>query len=367
MLHGEKEKGEAEPSFLLQRYPQVLLKKVPCLKRSLNPLIDLLAFFQILTEIFKFKADIVHTHGSKPGVLGRLAARICRTPVIIHTFHGHFFHSYFSKSISRLIAAVERAIGKITTCAIALSASQKEELVNKYKVLPSSKIKIIPLGFAFNSDKDPQFYRENFRKKYNLQHNDIGVGIVGRIVPVKNHSFFIKVVHQLLSRKTANPPAFFIIGDGDLRTRVEKELRLKKIAYSHNEVTSTERVVFTSWLTNLQEIMNGLDVIVLTSLNEGTPLSIIEAQFFGKPVVATNVGGVKDSLEDGLTGFLVEGNDEITFCKKLELLINDGELRKTMGEEGKKFVAQKFSKEKEIAEMKSLYFSLMNKKGYTAN
>ncbi len=362
ILHGEKEKDEAEPSFLLQKYPAILKKRISWLKKTVNPFNDIIAFFSILYLIFKFKPDIVHTHGAKPGVTGRLAAWVARVPVIIHTFHGHLFHSYFSKSISGFIVLAERALGQITATAIALSESQKNELVNEYRIFPDSKIKVIQLGFDFNENEDQETLRETFRKKYNLLDDDIAIGIVGRIVPVKNHSFFVKVIHAVLSSGTANSPAFFITGDGDLKMQVEEQLLQKNISFNNKTITSQNRVVFTSWLTNIGEVMNGLDIVVLTSLNEGTPLSIIEAQFYKKPVVATNAGGVKDSLQDGITGFLAEKNDIVLFSKKLSALIDDKELRQTMGEAGNKFASATFSKQKEVTAIKNLYLSLLKKK-----
>lgn len=363
VLTGEKEKDETEPEFLLQKYPGMVLKKNKYLRRGINPFIDVLAFFHALVAIIRYKPHIVHTHGAKPGFAGRVAAWMAGVPVIIHTFHGHIFHSYFSKLISGFIASVERMVGKITSCAIALSESQKNELANQYQILPASKIVVIQLGFDFDVDKDPAAYRQNFRSRYNLQQNDVAIGIVGRIVPVKNHSFFVKVIHRILTSGVKNPPAFFIIGDGDLRLNVEKELYEKKIAFSNKAISPETRVVFTSWLTDIFEVMNGLDIIVLTSLNEGTPLSVIEAQFFKKPVVATNVGGLQDSMQNGITGFLIEKNDIVTFCEKLNVLISDEPLRNTMGKKGKEFASVKFSKQKEITLTRDLYFNLLREKG----
>lgn len=367
VLVGEKEKYEIEPEFLLEKYRGIVIKKNKYLRRSVNPFIDLLAFFHVLIAIVRYKPHVVHTHGAKPGFAGRLAAWIAGVPVIIHTFHGHVFHSYFSKRISGFIVWLERLAGEITTYAIALSDSQKNELVNQYKILAATKITVVPLGFAFEEDRDDSALRQNFRKKYNLHDRDIAIGIIGRIVPVKNHSFFVKVIHHILSSGGQNLPAFFIVGDGELREHVEDELRQQNITFGKEAISSETKVVFTSWLTDINEVMNGLDIVVLTSLNEGTPLSIIEAQFFKKPVVAADVGGVKDSMEDGLTGFLVEKNDLISFCKKLTLLINDELLRNTMGKEGNKFANDKFSKQKEITAIKDLYFSLLKQKGYFLN
>lgn len=362
-LTGKKEKDETEARFLLKKYPGMVLKKNKYLRRGINPFIDLLAFFHALVAIIKYKPHIVHTHGAKPGFAGRVAAWIAGVPVIIHTYHGHIFHSYFSKIISGFIVSVERMVGKITTCAIALSESQKNELANQYQVLPASKIVVIQLGFDFDDDKYPAASRQNFRNRYNLQQKDVAIGIVGRIVPVKNHSFFIKVIVRILTAEAKNPPAFFIIGDGNLRSNVEKELYEKKITFSNKAISPATRVVFTSWLTDITEVMNGLDIVVLTSFNEGTPLSVIEAQFFKKPVVATNVGALQDSMQNGITGFLVEKNDIITFSEKLNVLINDEPLRNTMGKKGNEFASVNFSKQKEVALTRDLYFNLLRKKG----
>jgi len=364
VLHGEKEKNEVEPRFLLQKYPGVELKEIKYLKRSSNPFFDIYAFFYILIVLRQFNADIVHTHGAKSGFAGRFAAWLLRVPVIIHTYHGHFFHSYFSKKTSAVVAFAERLAGKITTTAIALSNSQKNELVNEYNILPASKIAVISLGFDFTKDRHTEEIRQDFRKKYNLQKEDIAIGIVGRIVNVKNHSFFLKIVHRILGEYKTNPPAFFIIGDGDLRVQVENELHQKNISFSNNAISTHTRVVFTSWLTDVYKVMNGLDIVVLTSLNEGTPLSLIEAQFFKKPVVATDAGGVKDSIEDGISGFLIKKDDIDAFCKKLFLLIDNKELRDIMGEAGSRFVSSAFSKQNEITKIKELYYSLLEKKGY---
>lgn len=365
ILFGEKEKDEIEPDFLLKQYAGLRLKKIKYLRRSINPFIDVFAFFSILYTIVTFKADIIHTHGAKSGFIGRVAAWCTGVRVIIHTFHGHFFHSYFSKTVSGIIALVERMIGNITTSAVALSELQKSELVNTYKILPAAKIKIIPLGFAFDQLNESATFRESFRSRYGLKPTDVAIGIVGRIVAVKNHPFFVNVVEKLTVEPPAKPVAFFVVGDGDLKSQVENDLQQKGISFNNHSVTHENRVVFTSWLTKMYEVMNGLDIIVLTSLNEGTPLSIIEAQFFKKPVVSTNVGGVKDTMIDGKTGFLSESNDVATFTQQLRLLIENKELCDEMGEEGFKFASAKFSKQKEIEATKQFYLSLLIEKGYS--
>ena len=226
--------------------------------------------------------------------------------------------------------------------------------------MPADKITIIPLGFAFDEVNEVSKLRSSFRDSYHLQPSDIAVGIVGRIVAVKNHAYFLEVIQAILHSEEASKTAFFIIGDGDLKLTLQYELSKKQIFYNDHSITNSNRVIFTSWITDLYEVMNGLDIVALTSLNEGTPLSIIEAQFFKKPVVCTDVGGVRDTMADGVTGYLAVNNKVEDFVLKLKTLINDESLRTKMGEEGFNFVEYKFAKKNEIATTKSFYFSLLN-------
>lgn len=362
ILYGEKEKDELEPSFLLTKYPGLRLEKIKALRRSINPFIDFLAFIYVYKAISTFKADIVHTHGAKSGFIGRLASWIYGVPVIIHTFHGHFFHSYFSKSISRFIAGIERLVGKITTAAVALSNAQKVELAHKYNILPAVKIKVIPLGFAFDQENNADVLRNTFRNKFGLQDQHVATGIVGRIVPVKNHLFFVKVIEKIMGTASMDNAVFFIVGDGDLKQQVELELKKRNIGYNSTGISQSNKVVFTSWVTDMYEVMNGLDIVALTSLNEGTPLSVIEAQFFKKPVVSTDAGGVRDTMQDGIGGYVSATNDEDGFKEKLATLIMDAQLRKDMGEAGFDFASTRFSKTEEVNATRSLYFSLLRQR-----
>ena len=362
VIYGEKEKDEMEATFLLKQYPGLAMQKIKWLKRSINPLVDVGAFFKILWTIARFKPNIVHTHGAKSGFFGRVAAYLCRVPVIVHTFHGHLFHSYFNSKISALIKALERTLSKITAGFIILSPSQLVDLVNVFKILPLEKCRIIPLGIELPADGNEGVERKHFRQRYGLKKDDIAIGIVGRIVPIKNHQFFVQAVQKLLLQNAGQLPAFFIIGDGALKVQVEHQLQALSIPFSNNVITADTRVVFTSWLSDLNEVMHGLDIIVLTSLNEGTPLSLIEAQAFCKPVVATNVGGVKDTMINYETGFYVDKNDINMFCTQIQLLINNKELRTKMGIAGHQFVQQKFSKNREVELTKDFYISLLSKK-----
>lgn len=362
VLYGQKEQDELEATFLLDKYKGLSLKKIPSLRRSVNPLTDLKAFFAVRKAIKSFNPHIVHTHGAKSGFIGRLSAYLLGVPVIIHTFHGHFFHSYFSRLLTKLIAQVERLASRITTAAVALSETQKKELVEVYRIFPEKKITVIPLGFEFDEMNDSTGLRASFRTKYGLKENDVAIGIVGRIVAVKNHGFFVSVVEKVLANRENANAAFFIVGDGDLRRKVEEDFAKQDIPFSTSSISENTRVVFTSWIPGIYEVMNGLDIVVLTSLNEGTPLSIIEAQFFGKPVISTNVGGVKDTLIADETGFITEPQAVQDFATKTSLLINNPTLRNQMGESGQKFAVHKFSKLKEVESTRLFYKKLLQQK-----
>ncbi len=362
VLYGEKEKDEIEANFLLKQYPGLTLKKIGWLRRSINPFVDLVAFCQIIFTIVAFGPHIVHTHGAKSGLFGRLAAFLCRVPVVVHTFHGHLFHSYFSVRVSALIKFIERSLAKITSGFIILSNSQLTDLVNVFKIVPLKKSRIIALGMEPPVFLDKAKQSHAFRHRYNLQESDVAIGIVGRIVPIKNHYFFVEVIERLLHQQTKYRPAFFIIGDGELRYAVEKHLDQRSINYSANELSHDTRVVFTSWLSDINQFMHGLDIVALTSLNEGTPLSLIEAQAYGKPVLATNVGGVRDTMVHNSTGYCVDKNDLEGFCAHLHLLIDEPVLRDQMGQNGMDFINNKFSKQREVDQTKDFYLSLLGKK-----
>jgi glycosyltransferase involved in cell wall biosynthesis len=355
VLHGQKEKDEKDASALLEKY-SLNGKYVSSLRRSINPVNDLRAFFSIYKIIKKNKPHIVHTHGSKSGMIGRLAAYGAGVPVVIHTFHGHLFHSYYNRFFTSILKRSERLFGKITTTAIAISEWQKKELSEIYKILPSKKIHVIHLGIAIENLKGEQAgQRELFRKKYNISDEAVAIGIVGRIVPIKNLEMFVNVAKNLLEQIKMQV-CFFIIGDGYLKKQIQQYCSAIKLNWTEDEnKNANASVIFTSWIEVIIPAIHGLDILALTSDNEGTPMSIIEAQSCGKPVVATNAGGVRDTLINGETGFLVQPGDVNGMTGKLKLLSENTDLRKEMGLKALEFAATQFSKQKEIESFRALY------------
>ncbi len=355
ILYGCKEKDEIEPSFLLNKYPGLKLVNIPFLKRSPNVIQDVRTYQFIAKYISQFQPDIVHTHGAKVGILGRIAARRAKVRLIVHTFHGHLFHSYFNEIVSSAMVFIERRMVRFTHKIIALSKSQKLELTKALNLKEDSMLEIVPLGVDYIDHSLRDHYHQAFKRTYHTNNNTVNIGLLGRMVPIKNPIFFLKVAQEILIKRQRDHIRFFIVGDGE-------ELRSMKEFLTQNEIEYTEKyddkaVVFTSWVQNVQSILEGLDMVVLTSFNEGTPLSLIEAQMCGKPVVAVNVGGVSDTLLDGATGFLLPDHDISKFADAVLRLVDDKVLRDKMEVEAVIFASANFSKKEEIDRTRGIYMS----------
>ncbi len=356
ILYGRKEADETEPSFMLEKYQGLTLIKNKWMQRSPNPWKDYLAYRFIKKHIASFQPHIVHTHGAKVGLFGRLAAHKAGVPLVIHTFHGHFFHSYFNRAFSKLLVQIERRLARITHHIIAISQKQKEELRKILRITDEDRIKLIPLGVDYIDQAMHEHYKQAFKRTYRVGENMICIGLLGRLVGIKNPKFFIDVVDYVLKSPVGSRVKFIIAGDGYEKPRMQRCLAEKKIGFTgslHEEAP----VVFTSWVQNIQNILEGLDVVVLTSYNEGTPMSLIEAQLCGKPVVAVDVGGVKDTMVSGETGFLIPRHDLVEFSEALIRLVTDSDLRNEMGKKARTFASSSFSKQKELENFRELYRS----------
>ena len=363
LLVGKKDPAEKDATYIAQRLG---LKPIEIaeMRRSILPCNDIIAYFKIKKIIREFKPDIVHTHASKSGAIGRLAANSCNVPLIVHTFHGNVFHSYFNGFLTSLIIRIERFLAKKTDAIVAISDSQRKELTDVYKIAPPEKIFTIALGFnleKFSVDQDAK--KEVFRNKYGFDKNDIVVGIIGRLVPVKNHEMFLEVAALIKANSNKNI-RFVIIGDGESRTLIEKKAAELNLSYSyfvsHPKVTTD--ILVTSWETEIDQALAGIDIIVLTSHNEGTPVSLIEAQAAYKPVVSTNVGGIEDIVQHGETGFITEAGDTASFAQHIQTLIDNPQLREQMGKKGYENVIKRYSKQRLITDMKHLYLSFLEDK-----
>ncbi len=362
LIGGEKNDDEDSSEFILKQLGVNYLK-IDEMQRSINAFQDIKAYNRIKKIIKEFKPDIVHTHASKSGMLGRKAAFSCKVPVVVHTFHGHVFHSYFNPIKTSAFIKIEQHLAKKTTGIIAISDIQKIELSEKYKIADKSKFTVIPLGFDLLRFKENQFEkREKFRRENNLDDNEIAIGIVGRLVPIKNHSLFIEAFAKV-KQSTGKKLRGFIIGDGQCRKDIENLAHSLNLVISPNGTTTLKPDIrFSSWIHKIDYAYAGLDIVALTSNNEGTPVSLIEAQAAGKPIVSTNVGGISNIVIPNETALLSESGDYKAFAENLKKMILKPELRIEMSGKGYNFVDKKFNYSRLVDDTAMFYNKLFTEK-----
>lgn len=347
LVAGKVAAGEGDMSYLFSN-PEKTLLTLPQLKREIAPFADIVCLWKLFRMMRRERPDIVHTHMAKAGALGRLAATFSGVPVKVHTFHGHVFDGYFGPLTTRCFLTIERFLAKRSNCLIAVSDHVRQEICQRFHIDSLDRVRIVPLGL----DLEP-FLRLNggngrLRKELGVSPQTRLVGIVGRLAPIKNHSFFLEIAEVLIKRH--GDLHFVIVGGG------EQEDALKRLV---REKALSRRVTFLGWRRDLTDIYSDLDLAVLTSCNEGTPVSLIEAMAAGKPVVATRVGGVPDVVQEGVTGYTVASGDLSAFVEKVERLLDRPDLRQAMGKEGRQWVKERFSKERLLQRMRALYKELL--------
>lgn len=360
LIGGIKEDAEASSEYILKNL-DIQYEIIPEIRRGINLIKDFKAFCKVVKIIRAEKPQIVHTHASKAGMIGRTAAFYCGVPYVYHTFHGHVFHSYFGKCKTRFFITIEQFLAKKTTKIIAISEKQKYELGTVYKICNPDKIEVVPLGFDLNKySENTEEKRAAFRSQYSIANDEIAIGIVGRLAPIKNHTLFIDAIDFCIKQLPHKKIRAFIIGDGELNEQLQNYCISKNISISTlSNQTINASVTFTSWIQDVDVAYAGLDVVALTSLNEGTPVSIIEAQAAGKPIVATNVGGIDDIVSEGITALLSDLSFD-DFSQKLKKLIDDDTLRNTMSENSKKLGTERFSYQRLCRDIERIYGNCTN-------
>ncbi|MDA3893828.1 MAG: glycosyltransferase [Salinivirgaceae bacterium] len=361
LVGGVKDEAEGSSEYIVRNLgiePVI----IPEMRRSLNPANDLITYRKISKIIKKFKPDIVHTHASKAGTVGRLAAIRNKVPIIVHTFHGHVFHSYFGSSKTNFFINIEQGLANQCSKIVAISDKQKEELSETFKIAEPEKFEVIPLGFDLQRfQEDTEIRRKKFRAVYDLDDDEIAIGIIGRLAPVKNHKLFINAINKV-EKNTGKKIRAFIVGDGELKEELFEQCRTLNLTYNHpnNGQVKKADVTFTSWIKDIETAYPGLDIIAMTSLNEGTPVSLIEAQAANKSIISTNVGGIENIVIPNRTATLTKNNCVIDFSDKLTELVNNEQLRRLYAENGWEHVKTKFHYTRLIADMENLYYKLLN-------
>ena len=340
------------------------------LQREIRPLLDLKAFFKIFSLLRAENPQIVDTHTAKAGTTARLAVilynLLYRKKIrTVHTFHGHVFEGYFSKIKSSAFVWVERLLARGTDVIVAISDSQKRDLSEKFKITTADRIKTIPLGFDLAPFLSSWKFKGELRQRLGIDKSTVIIGIIGRLVPIKNHQMFFEAAKRLIDGDPERKVFFLVVGDGELRGGLE--------TYCKN-VGIDSHVRFLGWMRNLPMVYADVDILALTSLNEGTPFSMIEAMASSVPVIATEVGGVPDLLgeqTDGRSknhfkiherGILCEKGDAAGFAEGLEFLMDmDSEETSARIERARLFVEEQFSEKRLLKDMEMLYQELIER------
>ena len=347
----ESQMSKEEEASVIASLKEIQLKGIKIvtnryLVRRINPFYDLFALFSLYRLFKKEKPTIVHTHTSKAGFLGRVAAKGAGIPIIIHTPHGHVFFGYFGAFKTKIFIFLERLASRITDKIVALTHGEKEDYLF-FKIADKEKFVVINSGIELEKFKELPFpLKQDFKKELGIPQNALIVGTVGRLVPVKGLKFLIEAAREIISRY---PNTFFVFtGDGYLRRDLEKRA---------SDLGIKENVVFLGWRNDAAKIISVTDIFVLPSLNEGMGRVLAEAMALGKPIVASNVGGIPDLVIHGKNGFLVPSKNSRELAKYIQILLEDKEKREKMGREGRE-MAGNFSHEIMIKKISRLYKEL---------
>jgi glycosyltransferase involved in cell wall biosynthesis len=320
---------------------------IPELGRELSVRDDVLTLAKLYRFFRARRPDIVHTHMAKAGTVGRLAARLAGVPHVLHTYHGHVFHGYFSPAKTALFLNVERALARITDRIVTVGEAQRQEIA-AYRVAPLNKLVAIPLGLELDAFRHAPQRSGHLRAELGTGADTPLVGIVARLVPIKAHEDFLKAALRVIAD---HPRAhFLIVGDGERRSELESVV-------SRGDLR--DRVHFLGWRQDLPEIYGDLDVVVLSSLNEGSPVALIEAMAAGRPVVATRVGGVVELIDEGVTGLMVPPRSPEALADAISRVLSDPGLGERLGRAAREAVYPRHSSARLCEDMAALYADLL--------
>lgn len=323
--------------------PDVSVHRLP-LVRPVRPSADLSAFVATRRLIARLQPAIVHTHMAKAGAIGRLAATATRPrPRTVHTFHGHVLEGYFGGAQQRAFLQLERALARRSDVLVAVSDEIRDELLD-LGVGRRGQFEVIPLGIDLERYLAVEGPSGGLRGAIGVGADVPLVGVLGRLVPVKDHRTLLRAVGQLEGAHLA------VVGDGELRAELEGLAR---------ELALGDRVHFTGWWADVPGALADLDVVALASRNEGTPVVLIEALAAARPVVATDVGGVRSVVEDGVTGRLCPPGDEAALAAALSEALADRESARIRARRGRQRMVERFGAARMVEEHRCLYAQLL--------
>ncbi len=364
LLTGTVPEGEEDMNYFADENG-VAPVYIPEMSRELSAK-DIVSLWKVFRQIQREKPDIIHTHTAKAGTIGRVAGFFYRwlawkNVKMVHTYHGHVFHSYYGKRKTAIFLFIERSLARLTDKIIAISNQQRLEINKQFGVGRAAQFEVVQLGIDLSPFENAATKKHLLRAEIGASNDEILVGFVGRLTEIKNIPLFLQAARIYKDQQKPDSPKlkFVIIGDGHLRAELEAEAA---------NLNLSDVVIFTGNRSDTDVFYAGLDIIALTSLNEGTPLSLIEAMANGRTFVSTTVGGVADLLGDVIEekedfnicerGIGVASGDANALCKGLIYLAADESLRASLGAKGREFVRKNYSKERLTADIINLYRDL---------
>lgn len=344
LVHGEIDVGEIE--VRASSISDIPRERITELRRPIHPVRDVVAFGRIVATLRRFRPDVIHTHLSKAGLVGRAAGIVASGHAIrVHTFHGTLFGGYFDQRATSAIVRIERALGHRSDRLIALSQQQRDELAQRRLTSPD-RIAIIPLGLPLARFAHPN--RSAARGRLAVPEGAVMVLAVGRMVSIKRLD---RLIRAFAAQSAHHPEShLYLVGDGPMRETLEEQVAALGLR---------PRITFVGWSPDPVDWYAAADVIALTSDREGTPLALIEAAASGRAVVATDVGGVRDVVQDGVTGFLVAQDDEEGLAARLGSLMADSDLRRRLGEAAV-VAAERYDAARLVTDLDILYRALLH-------
>lgn len=333
--------GVGEADYLELRAPHLPFTRVEGLGRRPDALGDVRALRGLVRHMRAFRPHIVHTHTAKAGVLARLAARAVRTPALVHTFHGHLLHGYFSPVVTRGVVQTERVLARHTDRLVAVGAQVRDDLLTAGIGRPE-QYAVVPPGIQLPAAPG----RAAARQALGLPAGALVAVLVARLTTIKRPERFIEIARRLVER---HPDALFVVvGEGDLLPELQAQ--------------AGSNVRFLGWRGDVEVVYAASDVVVLTSDNEGMPVSLIEAALCGVPAVATRVGSVAEVVLDGESGLLA-APEPSDLTAQVDRLLSDAPLRRRLAAGALRHGTACFGRSRLVADTERLYEQLALEKG----
>jgi glycosyltransferase involved in cell wall biosynthesis len=355
LVAGSLARGEDSMAFLAERLG-VSVVSVPEIQREVSAIHDLRSALRVASLIREERPHILHTHTAKAGAIARAAAMLAgdaRPPIVVHTFHGHVLKGYFGPTRTAFFRRVEQTLARTADVLVAVSPEVRDELV-ALGIAPREKFAVIRLGIPLEERLGDPTADADYRRLYGIPADAFVVGWVGRMTGVKATGAVLEIVHEARARGV--DAVLCMVGDGPDRVRLEQLAHDLGIARS---------CYFVGYQEDVAGYYRLFDAFLLPSVNEGTPVSAIEALASGTPVVANRVGGVPDVVREGVDGFLVEHGDVEGAGRKIAALAEDAKLRVKLGGAGRARVLERYAVSRLVDDVDRLYRALLDAKDVT--